>query len=379
MIWGRKSYITICLIFILTLSLSACSGGDTDDPALAVTTTTVKTQSIPVYVDIIGTTKAISTVNIMARVSGFLVERNFIEGDYVKEEQLLYVIDKRPFEADLMQARANLGQKIANMIFQEKEFIRMKQLIEKAVISQEQFDSTQAQIRESAANVLAAKAQVETAKLNLGYASMYSPIEGRIGQTEVNMGNYVNGSTNTKLATIVTLNPMYVIMNPSNEDYAKISEHMGDIPLKVEAKIPNTNKSYEGTLNFVNNEVDKTTSTVTIRATIDNPKHTLLPGLHVDARVFISTNPSAILIPQAAVLETQGNDYVFVIGKNNKAEVRPIKTSGTYDKKTIVDSGLQVGDKVITNNTQLLKPGTLVKPMQQSQGSKNTDDKASNH
>ncbi len=348
---------------MMSLALISCKKSTPPQPPLKVTSMTIKEQSIPVTKDFITTASAQALVNISARVSGFLVQQAFTEGDYVKMNQLLYVIDKRPFQAALDQANATLQQKLAIAIFQEKEYLRMKHLIAKAVISQEQYDSTVAQARSAQADVLAAKAAVETAQLNLSYCTMVSPVNGKVSQTLVDVGNYVNGAaTPVKLTTVISLDPIYFLINPSDQDYNLIQQYMTkrNGTLNVEVTIPGSTKVYPGVLNFTNNAVDQTTSTVTLRATLPNPTHELLPGLHGTARVYLTTNPRAILIPQTAVQEIQGKEFAYVIDADNKAQPAPIQTNGLYKNQSIISSGLNVGDRVITNNFQAVRPGRAV-------------------
>jgi len=349
-------------LLLFGFSLGGCKKSAPSQEPLPVSVVTIKEQTIPVTKEFIATGLAYSFVEIRARVSGFLVDFLFKEGDYVHANQLLYVIDKRPFQAALNEARATLQQKLALAIFQEKEYLRMKKLISKGVISQEQYDSTVAQARSSQADVLVAKANVETAALNLSYCSMYSPIDGKISQTQVDVGNYVDGGTTpTVLTTVIQLDPIYFLFNPSDQDYDLIRRYMGNGTLKVELSIPGDPNIYPGVLDFTNNQVDKTTSTVTLRATLANPNHILLQGLHGTIRVYLDTDPHAILIPQEAIQETQGQQYVYIINSTGHAESTNITTKGVYKNQSIVASGLKVGEQVITNNLQALRGGRAVK------------------
>lgn len=359
----NKRLLTTLTMLMMSLALIGCKKSTEPQPPIKVTAITIKDQSIPVTKDFITTASAESLVNINARVSGFLVQRAFTEGDYVKMNQLLYVIDKRPFQATLDQANATLQQKLAIAIYQEKEYLRMKHLIAKAVISQQQYDSAVAQARSAQADVLAAKAAVETARLNLSYCTMVSPVNGKIGQTLIDVGNYVNGGTTpVKLTTVIVLDPIYFLVNPSDQDYNLIQQYMTlrKGTLDVEVTIPGSTKVYQGVLNFTNNAVDQTTSTVTLRATLPNPTHELLPGLHGTMRVYLTTNPHAILIPQTAVQEIQGKEFAYVIDAENKAQPVSIQTNGLYKNQSIISSGLNIGDRVITNNFQTVRPGRAV-------------------
>ncbi|MDI9818337.1 MULTISPECIES: efflux RND transporter periplasmic adaptor subunit [unclassified Legionella] len=357
-----KNSITF-LFFVSIVILTGCQDNRNVKPAPKPTVPAIKVTSseIPVYKEYIGITQSIASIGIRARVKGFLTKMNFIEGKPVKEGQLLFVIDPRPFEAKLELAKGQLDRSIANQDFQKVQYERMKELIVKGDVSQSRYDEVHARYREAEADVEVNKAKVDEAEINLGFCYMYSPVDGIIGEKYVDVGNLVGGTENTLLANVVKLDPIYIQFSPSVNDFGEFLNYRANMPFKVEARLPQ-NKSliFHGKIDLINNQADVPTSTVLTRAIIDNPEKLLLPGIYMNVKVLLSDKGKAILIPATAVLEIQGKKAVYVVNQDNKIEARSITTGGQYKEQNIVESGLQVGEVIMTSGMQKVKPGEEV-------------------
>ncbi|STX28648.1 HlyD family secretion protein [Legionella beliardensis] len=332
-------------------------------PKVKVTVTQVKTSYIPIYKEYIGITKSIASVDIRARVKGFLIKMNFVEGKLVKKNQLLYVIDPKPFEAKLNLAQGQLSKSIAAKEYQQIEFLRMRDLVKKGDVAKARFDEVTAQYREAVAQVEIETAEVEEAKINLSYCSMYSPIDGIISHKYVDVGNLVGGTENTLLANVVQLNPIYVEFNPSTSDYSEFLQYRANMPFKVEVSLPHDKKDvFHGKVDLINNQAQVSTSTILMRAVVDNPQNLLLPGIYVNVRLTLTDKSPAILVPILAVVQTQELRSVYVVTSANKVQSRTITISGQEGENYIIKSGLKDGDMVILNGLQKIQPGMEVIP-----------------
>ncbi|KTD25714.1 HlyD family transporter secretion protein [Legionella lansingensis] len=330
-------------------------------PTPTVSAIKVVSSQIPIYKEYIGITQSIASVGIRARVEGFLTQMNFVEGKPVKKDQLLFVIDPKPFEAQLELAQGQLARSIADQEFQRVQFLRMKELVAKGDVSQSRYDEVRATYQEAEADVEVGRAKVEEAKINLSYCYMRSPIDGIIGERYVDVGNLVGGTKNTLLATVVKLDPMYVQFSPSVNDFGEFLKYRENVPFKVEVSLPqNKDLVFRGQVDLVNNQADVPTATILMRALIQNPEKLLLPGIYVDIKVILTEHGDVILIPSKAIMETQGEKSVYVINKENEVEVRTITTAAEYEDQSIVKSGLQIGDVIMTSGLQNVKPNQKV-------------------
>lgn len=237
-------------------------------------------------------------------------------------------------------------------------------LYKKQVVAKEKYDQTAMTAKEAAGAVIQDQANVETAQVNLSYCTMYAPITGKIGQVKVNVGNYVGGGESTVLATIVKLDPIYVLFSPSVNDFGILIPYLEknkSLPVKVTIS-DGDDYYFKGKLDFINNEADKSTSTVLLRAVISNPKRLLLPGINVNVNLILDKNAKALVIPQEAVMESQGVRYVYVLDNNNKVQQKTVVAKRVYKDQQVIDSGLNVGDAVVVTGQQKLKPGDTVTP-----------------
>ncbi len=354
--------------FSLALFVSAWGCGKDEKkaapPPMPVTVAPVESKTVPIYLDYVGTTDSIQTVDINARVEGFLIKRAFTDGADVKEGQLLFVIDPRPFEADLAQAQAQLAENKASLSYALEQVRRYKPLVGKQYITQDTYDGYITQAAESRAAVEAAAANVTQAKLNLSYCTMYAPFDGRIGRRYVDVGNLVGTPGQaTKLATMVQLDPLYVYFNVAERDVPRVLSAQEEKPLTVSVLLPDESKTPEsGNIDFVNNQVDVDTGTIQLRAVVSNTAKMILPGQYVKVRLLLGEQPDTPLVPQKAIGEQQGQKYVFVVDDKNQVEFRNVTVGPDYGASTVITEGVKSGERVVTEGIQKLRPGMTVSP-----------------
>ena len=331
---------------------------------IPVNVVTPLSKTVPVYASYVGNTQAIKTMDVKARVEGFLLKRYFVEGADVKKDDLMFEIDSKPFKAALDSAEAQLAKDNAAMEFAKNQVNRYKPLVEKEYITKEDFDNYVTKLEEALAAVKSDEANVEQAQLNLSYCKMFAPFDGRIGRTLVNIGNLVGAGQNTKLATIVQLNPIYAYFSPSDEDINRILEYKSKSPISAELEFSDGSKyKHNGEVDFVDNIVDSSTSTVTMRAAFPNPEKILLPGQYVKVYLYLSDLPNSLLIPEYAIAEDQAGQYVMTVNKDNIIEQKKIKTASSFKGMKVIINGLNKDDLVITNRLQMLKPGMRIVPI----------------
>lgn len=376
---SKEFLLTISAIAIFLFTLAGCGKSDKDKtaPEATVTVAEVKSETVPIYLDYVGSLQSVESVDIMARVEGFLVERAFKDGADVEAGDLLFVIDPRPFEAALIAAKAQLAEDLAALSFAREQVARYKPLAEKDYITQDAYDEYRTQAIEAQAIVEADRANVVQAELDLSYCTMVAPFDGRIGRRMVDVGNLVGASDTTLLATIVKLDPIYVYFNVAERDIPEVLKQQNIDPLTLSIVLPDESKHPEdGTIDFVDNQVDITTGTVTLRGVVPNSSKTLLPGQYAKVQLLLKQQPNTLLVPSQAVGEQQGDTFVYVVGDDNKVEFRNVTAGANYEKMRIIEDGVKEGEKVVVNGLQRLKPGVTVKTETQAQAEAEAKKKA---
>lgn len=374
--------------------LTGCDNNKSEQAAQqppAVGVVTLKTEPLKISTELPGRTSAYRVAEVRPQVSGIILKRNFIEGSDIKAGQSLYQIDPATYQAAYDSAKGDLTQAQANARIAELTVKRYKPLLGK-YISQQDYDTAVATAAQNDAAVQVAKANVETARINLAYTKVTSPISGRIGKSSVTEGALVQNAQTTALATVQQLDPMYVDVTQSSEDFMRLRSELESGQLKQNDGKANVTllmqngSSYPqpGTLEFSDVTVDETTGSITLRAIVPNPNHALLPGMFVRARLDEGTNPNALLVPQQAVTRTPtGQATVMVVGADNKVEARQVTTSQAIGDKWLVTDGVKAGERVISTGLQRAKPGAQVTPQEVSDdakaapGSKPQSDKSS--
>jgi multidrug efflux system membrane fusion protein len=377
---SKSNILILVLIAIFTSNLIGCGKSDKDKkaPEMTVTVAEAKSETVPIYLDYVGILQSIESVDINARVEGFLVERAFKDGADVEEGDLLFVIDPRPFKAALESAQAQLEESQAALKYAREQVVRYKPLVEKDYITRDAYDDYVTQAKEAQAVVEASRADVVQAELNLSYCTMYAPFDGRIGRRMVDVGNLVGaGGEATLLATIVQLDPIYVYFDVAERDIPEVLKQQGKKPLTFSIILPDESKHPEdGTIDFVDNQVDATTGTINVRGIVGNSSKTILPGQYVKVKLLLKEQPDTIVVPSKAVGDQQGDLYVFVVGNDNKVEFKNVTAGTSYKNMRIIEKGLSAGEKVVVNGLQKLKPGMTVKTETQAQAEAEAKKKA---
>lgn len=375
--------------------LTGCDNNKSEQAAQqppAVGVVTLKAEPLKISTELPGRTSAYRVAEVRPQVSGIILKRNFVEGSDIKAGQSLYQIDPATYQAAYDSAKGDLTQAQANARIAQLTVKRYKPLLGTKYISQQDYDTAVATAAQNDAAVQVAKANVETARINLAYTKVTSPISGRIGKSSVTEGALVQNAQTTALATVQQLDPMYVDVTQSSEDFMRLRSELESGQLKQNDGKANVTllmqngSSYPqpGTLEFSDVTVDETTGSITLRAIVPNPNHTLLPGMFVRARLDEGTNPNALLVPQQAVTRTPtGQATVMVVGADNKVEARQVTTSQAIGDKWLVTDGVKAGERVISTGLQRAKPGAQVTPQEVSDdakaapGSKPQSDKSS--
>jgi multidrug efflux system membrane fusion protein len=317
-------------------------------------------KAVPVQVRAIGNIEAYSTISVKSQIGGIL-RVHFREGQDVSKGDLLFTIDPRPYEAALKQAEANLAKDTAQLENARVEVNRYAELVKKGYVAQEQYDQIRTNADAFEATVNAGKAMVENAHLQLKYCYIYSPINGRTGNLIVNEGNLIKANADTSMVVINQVQPIYVTFSVPEQNLSEIKKYMLYGKVKVQAFITKgEDNPEEGILNFVDNTVDVATGTIKLKATFVNKGKRLWPGQFVDVVMTLTTQPNAIVVPSQSIQTGQKGQYVFIIKNDLTVEDRPIIVGRTLNSETIIEKGLQSGEKVVTDGQLLLVPGAKV-------------------
>lgn len=359
------------------LATIAAVGGCQQKPSQeAAAQLQVVTASLPVerevldYVDFTGRTDAVESVDIRARVTGYLDKISFRDGLEVKRGQLLYNIDARPFQAQYDQTLAQIKVRQANLADQKAELARAKDLLPKAAVSQSDFDKITAQYGEAVASVAAAVAAAQSAKLNLEFATITSPIDGRISRTQLTVGNLVQADQ-TLLTTVVSQDPMYVYFDVDEHTMLRVTRaHLNDKDNAIQAKkvpvlmgLPDEEGfPHKGVIDFANNVVDSSTGTVTVRGVVANPAgpsgtRLLRPGMFVRVRLPLGKPRRSLLVAERALGTDQGKKYLLVLDSQNRVQYRSVEVGPLEDDGLrAIAEGLSAKERVIVSGLQLVRP-----------------------
>jgi membrane fusion protein, multidrug efflux system len=366
----RKLYIIFGIVALIVLVGLIRSIGGGKKPAGAppprtVLAAKVITKDAPVYLDEIGTCAAVETVQVQAQVSGQIMSREFRDGADVKTGDLLFKIDSRPFEAALTQAQGQLAQAQAQLVLDQITLKRQQELRAKGVISPQDLDTAQATVKNDEAKVKTAEGAVAAAQVNLDYCTIRSPIDGRAGLRNVDVGNVVTGGTGgTILLTIQKLDPIYTDFTVAETDLALVRQHLGGANVKVETVAPDDNiPARTGDLYFIDAAVQPGSGTVKARAVTPNPEKNLWPSEFVRVRFILEMLKDAILVPSQAVQISQNGPFVFVVKPDNTIDLRPVKPGQHQDGDlTVITSGLHANETVVVTGQLALAPGMKVDP-----------------
>jgi multidrug efflux system membrane fusion protein len=336
-------------------------GGPGQGATVPVATATVSEKAVPLELSVIGSAEAYSTVAVRAQITGALMSVGFSEGEDVQKGQVLFTLDRRPLEAALEQARANLQKDTAQTANARAQAQRYLDLAERGIATKEQVDTTRTAATALEATLEADRAAVENAAVQLQYATITSPISGRTGALMVHEGNLVRANDATPLVVINQVTPIYVSFGIPEARLPELKQYMARGSVKVDALAPNdTGAPSVGRITFVDNAVDPTTGTIRIKGTFPNETRHLWPGQFVNVSVTLMTDPRAIVVPTAAVQTGQQGQYVFVVKPDKTVELRNVTVVRAVDAESVIKQGLKAGEMVVTDGHLRLTAGSRV-------------------
>ena len=361
-----------CALALCAIALAGCGREAPKAPEkgpIDVTVLTVQHSNVPVTAVYVAQTQSSQAVNVQARVSGWLDKRMYVEGAVVKTGQVLFQMDPKPFQAQLDAAQAALQRQQAAALVAKQNLDRTKPLAQQNALSQKDLDDATGQAAQTDAAVAQAKAQVETAQLNLSYTTIRSPVDGVSSYAVVADGTYLNPQ-NSQLTTVSVLTPMWINFSVSENEMERIRNDVRSGQLKlpeggafvVEVEMVDGNLfPWRGKITFADPSYNSTTGTFLLRATVDNPAGVLRPNQYVRVRLTGAVRPNAIVIPQRAVQQSAKGHFVWVVGKDNQAELRPVTVGEWKGEGWLISDGLVNGDKVVVDGGVRLTQGAPVK------------------
>lgn len=309
-----------------------------------------------------GRLEAIEQVEIRSRVNGFITAVNFKPGSEVRKGDVLFVIDPRPYQAEVTRAQAVAASARARADLAKLELTRADSLLADKAIARREFDEAASSQKESEANASAAQAQYEAARLNLAYTRVLSPIDGRVSKADITLGNLVDPTA--VLTSVVSMKRIYASFDGDEETYLRVGTRARDgAPVTVRVGLANEEGfPHEGKLEFVDNQLDARTGSVRMRALLENDNRSLVPGLFARVQLGAADSRSAVLINDRAVSTDQSRKFVVVVSADNKAEYRPVTLGPVIDGLRVVRSGLKSGEKIVVSGLQRVRPGEPLAP-----------------
>ncbi|WKX26139.1 efflux RND transporter periplasmic adaptor subunit [Tatumella ptyseos] len=361
---------------LMSFSITGCD--DHQDSASAqqtpkVTYITVNPQTVSLYTELPGRTLAYRVADIRPQVSGVILKRHFTEGSDVVAGQSLYQIDPAPFKASVDRAAAQVDQAVADARMAQVTLDRYRSLMGPQYVSRQDYDQAVATAAQAKATTDSARAALKSAQIDLARTRVVSPLTGRIGLSTVTEGALVQSEQTDSLATVQQLDPLYVDITQSADDFLHLQQQLSSGQLQqVEGKVPlqimlsdGTMYSHQGSVAFSDVTVDKTTGTITLRAIVPNPDHQLLPGMFVRAKLDQGRDVKALLVPQQAIVRSaRGDATVVTVDAHNKVAIREVEVTPTANNQLIVKQGLTAGDHVVISGGQRVNPGMLVTPIE---------------
>jgi membrane fusion protein, multidrug efflux system len=377
------------------------AGGRGGGGPVPVVTTHAVAKAVPVTIPAVGTAEPVATVQVRAQVTGQLSQIHFREGQDVRKGQPLFTLDARPFQAALQQAQAVLARDTAQAKNAQAQRARYQDLFNRGLLARDQYETQMANASALEATLAADQAQVENARLNLQYTRIVAPISGRTGALGVHQGDLIRANDAAPLVVINQVSPIYVTFAVPGRYLPEIRRHQGQQPLQVEARIsaggtpgaPQTAPPFAGTapmpspsggqggtsdgasasgdaapgdtteagkVSFIDNSVDATTGTIRMKAAFANADHALWPGLFVQVTVILRTDPTAVVVPSAAVQASQSGQFVYVVTADRTAEIRNVVVERQQGDDVVIAKGVSAGDEVVTDGQLRLTPGARV-------------------
>ena len=328
-------------------------------PPAPVSVAAAVTQDVPIYIDAVGKIVAREVVSIQPQVSGRITKIHFSDGADVKAGDVLFTIDPRPYQAQLNQAEASVAQAQAALNLAKTNFARVESISDPRAISRQDFDAKKNAVEVAEAELRQNRAAVETARLNLEYCTIRSPIHGRAGQRLVDLGNVVTPGNNP-LLVIQRLDPIYADFTIPESDLTEVQRNMARRTLRAQVRLDESTKAREGQLTFLDNSVQEGTGTVKLRATVGNKDRLFWPGRFARIRLILDTHHSAVLVPAEAPQLSAKGSFVYVIKQDQSAELRPVTVRQRHGDLVVIAQGLNEGERVVVNGQLGVTPGGKV-------------------
>jgi membrane fusion protein, multidrug efflux system len=354
---------------ILCCAIASCSRGQKNPrasgppPAVPVGVATVQQRGFPVYLTGLGSVQAFNTVALKTRIDGQITQVNFQEGQDVQQNELLIQIDPRPYEVALATAQANLQRDEAQLQNAKVQYERMKALYSGGVIAKQDLDTQEASFGQYEGTIAADKAAIDSAKLNLVYTRITSPINGRIGLRQVDIGNYVQASSTTPMVVITQLHPIAILFTLPEDQLQAVRQRMkqGTLQVDVYSRDDQTKLS-TGKLLTIDNQIDQTTGTARFKAVFENPDNNLWPNQFVNVHLLLETRKDAITVPASAIQRGPQGTFTYLVDANNTVQVRTVQLALTQGTTVVIASGLEAGERVVTDGQEKLQAGSRVTP-----------------
>jgi multidrug efflux system membrane fusion protein len=335
-------------------------GGGAGGPASVGVVTVVK-QDVPFYLTGLGSVTAFNTVTVHSRVDGQLMKVYFTEGQFVHAGEALADIDPRPYQVALSQAEGQLAKDVASQSDAKTDLARYQALFQDGVIAKQQLDTQQSAVGQSDGAIKADNAQIDNEKLQITYSHITSPIDGRVGLRMVDAGNIVHAADPGGIVVITQVTPISVIFTLPEDNLPQVVSEMRKGKLAVQAYSRDDNtKLADGTLQTLDNEIDQTTGTVKLKSRFENKDLSLWPNQFVNVRLFLSVRKDALVLPTATIQNGAQGPFVYVVGSDSKAEVRPVQIDFAEGNLSVIRSGLQAGEQVVFDGQDKLQPGAAV-------------------
>ena len=331
--------------------------------AIPVPVATLEATKVSLWDEFSGRLEAVERVDVRSRVAGAIKSVHFTEGALVKKDQLLVTIDPDPYAAEVDRAQAQVVAAQARLSYAKSEHERAQRLWAESAIARRELDERVNGAQEAEANLRAAEAALQSARLNLSYTRVRAPVAGRVGKLEITVGNLVAAGPGAPvLTTLVSVNPIYASFDADEHTVLRaLQEGTRDVPVEAET-VTNGGRHLRGRLQLIDNQVNSKSGTVRVRAVFDNKDGSLIPGQFVKLQMGRASSQSALLVSERAVGTDQSKRFVMVVGDDNKAAYREVTLGGTVNGQRIVTSGLQPGERIIVNGLQRVRPGALVAP-----------------
>jgi len=330
--------------------------------AVVVPVKAVVKKTVPLFLDYVGTTEAIRSVSLQAKVTAHLARQSVPDGSDVKQGDLLYLLDPRDYQAALDQNKAQVERDAAALDYARAREQRNAMLTKQGWVSKDTYEQITSSMGQAQGAVAVDRALIQSAEINLGYTEIRAPFDGRLGRSQVHEGALVTASGNT-FNTLVQLDPIYATVNPSETDLDQISKAATKGVVDAAILLNGARSPLRGKLSFLDNNVDRTTGTIAARVTVENPQRTVLPGQYVRVRLHVAELSDALLVPQAAIGSSQLGKFVYIVGSDNKVDQRYVSLGPTDGDFVVVTKGVREADEVIVGNLQKVGPGAVVQAM----------------